>query len=218
MRFALLLVASLIAPWAGAEDLNLPLTLAEAERLALTEEPGQISLLERADALEERSVAAAQLPDPAVRVGLMNYPAQHGDFTTEPMTQAQVGVRQAFPPGRAARRRELESMSAELDQSAQRRARDVKTAVRQAWLDAYYWNRAEAIVTELHPLFSDLVTVTRSLYAVGRKDQQDVLRAELELSRLDDRVIDISRQMAHARAALSEWVGTSEARRALPQQ
>jgi outer membrane protein TolC len=218
VRFALLLVASLIAPWAGAEDLNLPLTLAEAERLALTEEPGQISLLERADALEERSVAAAQLPDPAVRVGLMNYPAQHGDFTTEPMTQAQVGVRQAFPPGRAARRRELESMSAELDQSAQRRARDVKTAVRQAWLDAYYWNRAEAIVTELHPLFSDLVTVTRSLYAVGRKDQQDVLRAELELSRLDDRVIDISRQMAHARAALSEWVGTSEARRALPQQ
>jgi outer membrane protein TolC len=56
------------------------------------------------------------------------------------------------------------------------------------------------------------VTITRSLYAVGRKNQQDVLRAELELSRLDDRIIDMSKQHSRARAALSEWVGSDSVR------
>jgi len=54
---------------------------------------------------------------------------------------------------------------------------------------------------------SDLATITRSLYAVGRKSQQDVLRAELELSRLDDRLIEMERQHARAVAVLGEWIG-----------
>jgi outer membrane protein TolC len=38
------------------------------------------------------------------------------------------------------------------------------------------------------------------------------LRAELELSRLDDRIIDMSEQHSRARAALSEWVGDEATR------
>jgi outer membrane protein TolC len=51
------------------------------------------------------------------------------------------------------------------------------------------------------------VTITRSLYSVGRKSQHDVLRAELELSRLDDRLIEKERARAEAQAALSRWLG-----------
>ena len=89
---------------------------------------------------------------------------------------------------------------------------DSDPLVRHAWLDAYYWHRAHELVSESRPFFSDLATIARSLYAVGRRNQQDVLRAELELSRLDDRLIDIDRQYAGARAALSEWVGENAAR------
>jgi outer membrane protein TolC len=39
-----------------------------------------------------------------------------------------------------------------------------------------------------------------------------VLRAELELSRIDDRLIEIERQQARARAALGEWVGAAASR------
>jgi outer membrane protein TolC len=93
-------------------------------------------------------------------------------------------------------------------ENADGRGRDVLTAVRHAWLETYYWERAHAIVDESRPFFNDLVTVTRSLYSVGRRDLQDLLRAELELSRLDDRLIDINKQHSRAIAALSEWVGT----------
>jgi outer membrane protein TolC len=209
-----LLVASLFSVLNTNAQQRIPLTLAAAEDLALEQEPGQLGFLARAAALEEESVAAGQLPDPTLRMGLANYPIQSGGFTTEGMTQAQLGIRQAFPPGdtREVSTRRFQSLALEMRQSADSRGRDVLSAVRQAWLEIYYWQRTHAIVDELRPFFSDLVTVTRSLYSVGRKNQQDLLRAELELSRLDDRLLEISKQHSRAIAAMSEWVGQDASR------
>jgi outer membrane protein TolC len=99
-----------------------------------------------------------------------------------------------------------------MNASADAHARDVRARVRTAWLEAYYWEQAHTIVTESRPFFVDLATVTRSLYSVGKKTQHDVLRAELELSRLDDRLIDINRHNMQARAVLSEWLGEDASR------
>ncbi len=206
-------VALLYAQHATAQA-TMPLTLAEAEDLALRQEPGQSELQAKADALEEQAVAAGQLPDPMLRVGLANYPIESGGFTTEGMTQGQLGIRQAFPPGKTREfsAQQFLSLSAEMDRNAAARARDVLTSVRTTWLDAYYWERAYAIVSNSRPYFDDLVTVTRSLYGVGEKNQQDVLRAELELSRLDERLIEIERQRRAARAVLSQWIGSESTR------
>ena len=67
-------------------------------------------------------------------------------------------------------------------------------------------------VRSTRPFFEDLVATTESLYSVGRNTRQDVLRAELELSRLDDRLIDIERHEAVARARLREWIGPAAGR------
>ncbi len=210
-----LIVTVMIAFSANAQQ-NIPLMLAEAEDLALDREPGQAALLARADALAEQSIAVGRLPDPKLRVGLVNFPIESGGFTTEGMTQAQLGYRQSFPAGKTLKvsTRQFQSLSSEMTENADGRGRDVLTAVRDAWLETYYWTRSDALVSESRPFFSDLVTITRSLYAVGRKDQQDVLHADLELSRLDDRLIEINRQRAGAQAELQKWVGV-EANRPL---
>jgi len=210
----LLGLAFVFAESAYAQRQQLPLTLAEAEDTATDYEPGQAAFKARADALEEQSVAVGQLPDPKLRMGMANFPLESGGFTTEGMTQAQLGIRQSFPPGktRSISTRQFQSLASEMDQKADARGRDVLTSVRNAWLETYYWERAHAIITDSRPFFSDLVNITRSLYAVGSKDQQDVLRAELELSRLDDRLIDIDRQRARARAELAEWIGADASR------
>jgi outer membrane protein TolC len=200
------MAATLWSPLSSA-DQRTPLTIAEAGDLALGAEPGQVALLARADAMQEQAVAAGQLPDPTLRLGLGNYPIDGGGFSTEGMTQAQLGFRQSFPRARAL---EAERFGAEADAfawGANARARDVLTATRKAWLNAYYAQQAQALVTESRPLFADLVTITRSLYSVGRKSQHDVLSAELELSRLDDRLYEIDRARAEAQAELSRWLG-----------
>ncbi len=205
-----------VAPEANANE---PLSLAEAERIAIVAEPGQQAIFARALALEQRSSAARQLPDPVLRVGLNNYPIESGSFRTEGMTHAAIGIRQTFPGGStlAMREQQLGDLAAGMYRHANARGRDVRTAVRVAWLDAWYWQQARSLVSQSRPLFADLTEITTSLYAVGRKSQQDVLRAELELSRIDDRLIEIDRQHAAAIAALREWVG-SDAERPLAAQ
>ena len=195
-----------LTPTAFAQQ-RVPLTIAEAEDLAVASEPGLDALLARADAMQERAVAAGQLPDPMLRVGLANFPIESGGFSTEGMTQAQLGLRQVFPRAREHSAAEKRAMGDAFDHGADARRRDVLSAVRKAWLDVYLAEQAGVLVTESRPFFADLVTITRSLYGVGRMSQHDVLRAELELSRLDDRLIDIGRTRSEAQAALSRWIG-----------
>jgi len=200
---------------AAADDR--PLTLEAAEALALEAEPGREGHEARAEALTERAVAAGELPDPELRVGLANFPIESGGFATEGMTQSQLGLRQRFPPGdtleHAAER--YRRLADEQSFAASARERDVRYALRAAWLELHYRERAREVVRETRPLFADLLTVTRSLYSVGNRDQQDVLRAELELSRLDEHLLTIEEQVALARAALAEWIGEA-AERPLP--
>ena len=188
---------------------DVPLTLAEAAALANDDEPGAVAMREQAAALRERAVVAGALPSPALRLGLNNYPVEAGGFSTEGMTQLNLGLRQAFPAGKSLKLGEqrLRSLSRGLIEQAQARGRNVLADVRGAWLELYFLDRASDFILESRPFFADLSDTTRSLYAVGRKSQQDVLRAELELSRLDDRLVDIERRRRQARAMLVEWIG-----------
>jgi hypothetical protein len=174
-RYLVIILATLAAAPALAEP-QIPLTLAEAEDRALLSEPGQQALIARATALSDRSVVAGELPDPMLRVGLNNFPIQSGGFTTEGMTHAAVGFRQAFPAGdsRKISMRRYERLAGEMQQQAQARGRNILTATREAWLELFYWQQAHELVLTSRPFFDDLATVTRSLYAVGRKSQQDV--------------------------------------------
>jgi len=202
-------MALLLWTVSAVADQRAPLTLAAAEDLALRDEPGQAALLANAAAYEERAVAAGQLPDPTMRVALANYPTDGGGFSSEPMTQAQLLYRQEFPRRKARdlSTDRLQHLADGRTDSAAARAREVLVATRRAWLEAYYWQCALQLVSESRPFFDDLLTITRSMYAVGRKSQHDVLQAELELSRLDERIIEAERALAESQAMLSEWLG-----------
>ncbi len=207
--FVLSCFAAVLFTGTASAQQDVPLTLAAAEDLAIEQEPGRDAMLAQAEAFDEESVAVRQMPELKLRMGIANYPVQSGGFTTEGMTQAQLGLRMEFPPGGVlnASSRQYESLAVEMRENADGRSRDVLAAVRKAWLETYYWQRTHAVVEEVRPFFVDLAAVTRSLYSVGRRNQQDLLRAELELSRLDDRLIEISHRHSIAIAALSEWVG-----------
>jgi len=207
--FIVLLTFMAILPWTSfaMAQQRVPLTLAEAEDLVRGGEPGQLALLAQAEAMQERAIAAGSLPDPVLRVGLANYPISGGSFSTEGMTQAQLGLRQSFPRARAQGTEKMRAQAEVFNQGAGARSRDVLAAVRIAWLDAFYAQRAWELMSESRPFFADLVTITRSMYAVGRKSQYDVLRAELELSRLDDRLLKTNLAKSEAQAELSRWLG-----------
>ena len=186
-----------------------PLELAEAERLALEHDVTVPGLEARARALHEAAVAAGQLPDPRIKLGMMNLPTDSFSRSQEAMSQLQLGVQQAFPPGRTLALREARTRM--LAEAGEARAADqrlrLQRDLRLAWLDVWYQVAAGRIVDESRVLFSQLLEVTRAHYAVGRRNQQDVLRASVELGLLDDRRTRIRTAEETARAGLARLIG-----------
>lgn len=193
------------------------LSLAEAEALALIHDRRAAAFEAGARARHEQAVAAAQLPDPTLKLGVGNLPVESFDRSDTPMSQLQVGIQQRFPPGRtlALAGQRQERLAAGMSARAEARRREVLRELRQTFLEVYYQSRAERILDETYRLFEDLVDITRAYYGAGRKSQQDVLRAGVELSLLDDRRERVRTRLETARAELARLVGPEAAQRPL---
>ncbi|MDJ0653201.1 MAG: TolC family protein [Xanthomonadales bacterium] len=185
------------------------LSLDKAERLALDDEPGVRKFAARASALDERSIAAAQLPDPVLKLGTAALPLDTFDLDQEPMTQLQVGLRQRIPPGRsrAIRASQLEAQSNAVGYQASDRRLKVLRDVRQDYLDVVYQQHVLGILESSRDTLQEAFEAARDGYAAGRGLQQDVYRAELERSRVEERISRSEEALNRAYARLAIWVG-----------
>ncbi len=162
------------------------LTLAEAEALALAANPALASVREQAEALAAVPPQAGSLPDPMLGLSAMNLPVDTFDLDQEPMTQVQIALSQAFPfPGKRGLRREAaEHEAAAAAAAVGERRLGILGDVRATWWQLFSLDRSLAIVRENQELMRDFVEIARTKYRVGAGLQQDVLLAQLELSRL----------------------------------
>jgi len=203
-RRAVLLL--LLLPYtSGAAELS----LADAERQALEADPSVIASQSRALALQEQAVADGQLPDPKLTVGVWNVPLDDFSMKKESSSQFRTGIKQAFPRGQTLHYRQKHTEWLGKVEQAQTKfaEQEIRRDVRQTFLELYYQDRATHIIDRSRNLFQQLVDITRAHYASGRVSQQDVLQAQLELSRLEDRATKISGQSDVQRASLSRWIG-----------
>ncbi len=214
-RSVLILFLGLFIAPAQAED---PISLEEAVQIALgAGDPTVTRYAAQAAALDDNAVADRQLPDPELRIGLVNWPTDSFEFDQEPMTQIQVGVLQEFPRGDTLRfqqqRRKAESSGARAEALLQEL--QIVFDVRWVWLEIFYTWGALNSVNESREAVRDLIADIEAIFATGLQSNQDLLRADLELDLLDDRAIEIARQADLLRANLARFVGAAAARRTL---
>lgn len=195
------------------------LSLVEAERLALEADYIIKQYNASADSLNEIAIAEEQLPDPKAKFGIMNIPVNSFDRSQEPMTQLQFGVQQSFPRGDTLhyKRQRIEDM-ADVDKAkALDQKKKVLRSLRNSYLDLFMNVKTESILQQNRDLFTQLLDITQRQYAVGRDNQHDVLRAQLELALIDDRIAEIVGAKEIVRAELSKWIGSNLAQRPLPE-
>ncbi len=140
----------------------------------------------------ERAISqAGALPDPRITLGLMNLPVNSFAFDQEPMTGKQIAVMQMFPfPGKLSLSTDMaEFEAAAVQQQKQETRNQIVQTVRRAYYDLYAVDRALETVQKNKELMEQLIRVVEIKYATGSGLQQDVLRAQVELSKLDDDLI-----------------------------
>ncbi len=191
-----------------------PYTLEEAISKAQSQDPWIVNSLKQQESMEALSVHAGSLPDPTVSLAFANLPIDTFDFSQEPMTQFKVGVAQMFPRGksRTLAREKLKKMSQMQPYARDDRDAQVSVTVSHLWLDIYRFNKTIRLIERDRSLFEYLVDVAQSSYttASGKTRQQDLVRAQLELTRLDDRLTILQQQQDIHRARLSEWLIDSD--------
>jgi len=118
-------------------------------------------------------------------------------------------VIQKFPRGRtrALRSEQTLEQSAALGESLNDQKLHVALAVREEYLEVLKQGKLAAINAEATETFSYLLDITQEYYATGRVQQQDVLRAAVELARVEDRAARIAQETDRARARLEAWIG-----------
>ncbi|MDN3651850.1 TolC family protein [Thalassotalea ponticola] len=197
-----------------------PITLEQAVELAQQNDPWLHSNTLQQQALEQQSVAAGTLPDPTVSLSLMNMPTDSWDFGQEGMTQLKVGVTQKFVRGDslAIKQQQLAIESSKFPLLRENRQAMVKRTVAELWLDAYLAQQTVALIEADRTLFLQMAEIATANYAnvIGNTKQQDVIRAQLELIQLDDRLTVEQQKLETALARLHEWLYVYDVNTASP--
>lgn len=167
---------------------------------ALENSPTLTRLRAEASAARERVTPASQLPNPMLMAGIQD---KQVDLTDDAMmTMYMVGASQTIvrPSKRESRRNaaELEARAAELQIESAKA--ELERDVLLAWWDVATMDAQLSNVYAVRQMIDAIVAAARVRYEVGTSAQADVIRAQLQLSDLDQQILVLQ---GRRRAALA---------------
>lgn len=171
---------------------------------ALAVSPHLRAARERLRAAQARVPRAGTRPEPMLMAGIRNFPVSEPGFS-DFMTMKMIGVSQTIPyPGKLPLRTraavgELAAVEAELAGARL----TVEEAVKSAYYDLAYLDRALEIVERNRRLLLDFMKVTEARYGVGTGGQEEVLRVRVEAARLGEEAVALIEQRRAALARLN---------------
>jgi outer membrane protein TolC len=132
------------------------------------------------------------------------------------MTQATIGFTQRFPRGISRQLSRDKKVGMAEVQPFRRENRRVQVAetVTHVWLEIWRTQQSIRLIEDNRGLFEQLADVAEAGYtsaAMGSR-QQDIIRASLEVTLLEDRLTALGSQLASSREALGEWIGGDRVR------
>ena len=157
----------------------------------------------RWEAARERPPQEGSLDDPMLSFEIENLPTRSFGFTQDDMTMKKLSISQAFPFfGKLDLRSEMAQREANaVGHGYLDKRNEIVRRVKELFYELYALERSLDIVENSRELLKQFVKIAETKYSVGKGVQQDVLRAQVELSKLLDEQIRLeqSRQAAGAR-------------------
>ena len=137
-----------------------------------------------------------------VQNGLVRDPL---NFRRDPMTAKVIGVSQMLPFfGKRALQREGAEKAAEGERwSFEERKVELRRMVKETWYQLYFVDRSREIVEKNIGILDDLTRFTETMYGVGKGLQQDVLKAQVERSKMEEMRISLLQARSSLEATLN---------------
>ena len=173
---------------------------------ALARNPEIKSMERNYDMFRARIPQAKALADPMLEVGYLGniYPIPPFDIQKgDPSSARMASISQEIPfPGKRALKGRMASAEAESEWWNYEQTRlNVVAEVKDTYFDLYYFDKAIETIYKNKDLLEKFAKIAEARYSVGQGIQQDVLKAQVEISKLVEQatVLEQRRQLATAR-------------------
>ena len=194
------LIVTVLLLLATAAEAQSRLTLADAIAEAAARNPEIAAAERRYDAARQRRAQQRSLPDPIVAAGYSanGRPWPGAGLGTEPTSNVGLMVSQEVPyPGKRDLQAAIASREADADFHQIEAARlSVVARLKQAYYRFAYADAVTGVLSRNRELLDTLLKVSEGRYAVGQAAQQDVIKAQTQLS-----VLALQLERAHQERA-----------------
>ncbi len=206
-----LLLTALTLPARSWADDN-AVTLKELEQEALKNNPEIRMVEKRAESADEKRSLASAMPDPMIGYMVQNEgsPFQWtvgGEQT--PMSMQGVVFSQEIPfPGKLSTMGRVAAKRAEREHESARETKyRILSNLRSGYYDYYLAYRSSDILNETKDIMKNFQRIAETRYGTGQGMQQDVLRAQLEVTMLLDKLAEEERKKESQAAMINSLTG-----------
>jgi cobalt-zinc-cadmium efflux system outer membrane protein len=201
----IMVIFSVLGLPAFGQSVDSVISLETLKQEMLKNNPKFSSLEYFVEATKEKIQQSGSLPDPQLNIGVLNVPTDSYDLGQEAMTQKMIGISQKFP------------FFGKLDISERITEKNfyissqylaaLKLALINQLENAYYHlyavRKFTALMEENRQLLTDFVRITMKKYSSGQGIQQDVLKSQLEVLKVEKNIIELKQQQTSAQAQIN---------------
>ena len=180
-----------------------PLTLSELVDTALRANAQLHSMRARYEAMQQRPIQERKLPNPMFQYGGMDV-VKKGSWPNT--SEKRFMVTQEFPWfGKLGLRGEVATKEAEaMQREYEAMVREVIMMVKESYFDLYAVQRSLAITRAEEDVLEQMQKIAEAKYTVGEVAQQDVLKAQTEISMLQQRLYELEQEEVVTKAKLNQ--------------
>ena len=185
LLFILLMIATLNS-FAQGKEIFLNELIAEA----ISASPKIKMLKAKYGAASSRIEQGTNLPDPMLTIGVLNLPTNSFSFSQEPMTGKSIGLSQAIPyPGGLSAAADVKSVDTLIiSEEIQNVKNEIKKNMSNLYYDLQFVREEQKLHAERISLLKQILDVVKSKYEVGESGMQNIIKVEVEKTRVSDKI------------------------------
>ena len=200
----LLLVAAISLGCAAAQDMKHDLMLEDLINQAREHNPEILAAQKKYEAARQRPTQEGSLPDPTFSPtwNSNGNPLPGAGLGRDATSNIGFSITQEIPyPGKQRLRADVARKDADVRQAEYDAVeRNVIARLGQAFLRLHHYYDARDVLERSRTVLQSLLSTTEARYAAGKAAQQDVFKAQLQITLLDARITQLDRER-HIREA-----------------
>lgn len=193
-----------------AKEDSYPLSIKKAIDISIKNDPWLEGNKLSQKSLDLKSISSGTLPDPKITLSAANLPTDTFKTNQEAMTQYKIGISQMFPRGDSLeiKQNQIKLEASQFPFQRENRKAQIAIVVGKLWFDIFKVQETIELIEKNKYLFEQLVGIAESNYssAKGKTLQQDIVRAQLQLTNIDNRLTKLYQQNEVLKEQLSQWL------------